>query len=789
MVDAESPTDGRGGRSWDEGPTETQLAQAGAAAFGDPIGAVREVTGQVLIVHRDGTSEPAAIGLPVFANDIVATGPEGAVEVLFLDGTTFSLGENGQMRLDSLIFDPAGSGNGLDATVVKGSFIFITGQVGSAEGEGVSIDTPAGTIGIRGTSGGIAKDPLTGLWTITLFRDPDGTLSRFTFTNPAGVQVLDQEFETTQVANRQTAPSQTILLTQDQAVSLFAGALRVLQEQYPDLQPPEQRGELENVIPEAGPETGDETAAVEQAQPLPVPQALIDVYGLELALALADLLAQLGLDASELVFIELSGTLVPIFLPEAPRTPLIDSDRATPNEVATNEAGEYVGLTVQPNTPVLNGPITFSLVSDADGRFAIDPQTGQVTLTTSLDPGTYIIVVRAADGDGDVADTAFRITVVPDAVPEAFDDTVAVADRLGQTINLVVMLDTSGSMANNPGVAGFATRLDLARAAIAALFAAHGPTAQLNIQIIAFAEAAAASGWLGSVEEANAFLAALAPGGATDYATAALATMAAFDDAPAADKAEIYFLSDGTPSPGTSLAAAGLVGTWEDFLADPANGIAHAFAVGVGAGVQPNDPDLAAVAFPNDDPQTLLVVADENQLIDTLVSTVANPVSGNVLANDDFGADRPAAQQITELRQGGEVFTRDSAGGDVIANDGHVILIRTDLGGTLQFNFDTGDFTYTPRDLTGPQVEEFVYTIADSDGSLDQATLHIDIIDAAARPAVLAADATALQAADVIDGGTSDVLGDPAPNAAPAAAPALPPFDAAADLQPVVPID
>ena len=766
---------------------ETQLAQAGAAAFGDPIGAVREVTGQVLIVHRDGTSEPATIGLPVFANDIVATGPEGAVEVLFRDGTTFSLGENGQMRLDSLIFDPAGSDNGLDATVVKGSFIFITGQVGSAEGEGVSIDTPAGTIGIRGTSGGVIQDLATGLWIFTLFRDPDGTLSRFTVTNPAGSQVLDQEFESTQVATRLTAPSQTVLLTPEQATSLFAGALRVLEEQFPDLQPPEQRGELDDIIPEAGPE---EAAAVEQAQAPPVPQALIDVYGLELALALADLLAQLGLDASELVFIELSGTLVPIFVPEAPRTPLIDSDGATPNEVATNEAGEYVGLTVQPNTPVLNGPITFSLVNDADGRFAIDPQTGQVTLTTSLEPGTYIVVARATDADGDFADTAFPVTVVPDAVPQASDDTVAAADRLGQTINLVFVLDTSGSMANSPGVAGFASRLDLARAAIAALFAAHGPTAQLNIQIIAFADSAAASGWLGSVEEANAFLAALAPGGDTNYAAAALAAMAAFGDAPAADKAEIYVVSDGSPSPGTSLASAGLVGTWEDFLADPANGIAHAFGVGVGAGVQPNDPDLAAFAFPNDDPGTRLVVRDESQLIDTLVSTVANPVSGNVLANDDFGADGPAAQQITQLQQGDEVFTRDSAGGDVIANDGHVILIRTDLGGTLQFDFDSGDFIYTPPDATGPVAEDFVYTIADSDGSLDQATLHIDVADAVATPAALAADATVLRAADVIDGGTSDVFGEPAPNPAPGAAPALPPFDAsAADLQPVVPID
>ena len=65
-----------------------------------------------------------------------------------------------------------------------------------------------------------------------------------------------------------------------------------------------------------------------------------------------------------------------------------------------------------------------------------------------------------------------------------------------------------------------------------------------------------------------------------------------------------------------------------------------------------------------------------------------------------------------------------------------------------------------------------------------------DVADAAATPAALAADATVLRAADVIDGGTSDVFGEPASNPAPAAAPALPPFDASvADLQPVVPID
>src|SRR5215470_9426650 len=184
MVDAGSPAEGQSGVSSGEGPGDLQIAQAttSAGAHGESIGAVNQATGDAFIVHKDGTSEPASAGTAVYADDIVATGTDGAVEVVFRDGTTFSLGNNGQMRLDNLIYDPAATNNGLDATIVKGSFVFITGNVGSAQGHGVSIDTPAGTIGIRGTSGAIVRQD--GNWYVTLLRDPDGKLSHFTFTNP-----------------------------------------------------------------------------------------------------------------------------------------------------------------------------------------------------------------------------------------------------------------------------------------------------------------------------------------------------------------------------------------------------------------------------------------------------------------------------------------------------------------------------------------------------------------------------------------------------------------------------
>src|SRR3546814_3178942 len=72
------------------------------------------------------------------------------------------------------------------------------------------------------------------------------------------------------------------------------------------------------------------------------------------------------------------------------------------------------------------------------------------------------------------------------------------------------MFDRSGSMDEDPGVDGFSTRIDLARAAIASLLQAYDSVADVNILIVDFAGAgseypgldvAANSGWLTSLDE------------------------------------------------------------------------------------------------------------------------------------------------------------------------------------------------------------------------------------------------------------------------------------------------
>ena len=89
----------------------------------------------------------------------------------------------------------------------------------------------------------------------------------------------------------------------------------------------------------------------------------------------------------------------------------IDNDQ---NAVDENAAiGALTGLTANANSAGAAG-VTYSLIDDADGLFAIDPLTGVVTVAGELDAettGAHDIVVRALAADGQSSTETFTITV------------------------------------------------------------------------------------------------------------------------------------------------------------------------------------------------------------------------------------------------------------------------------------------------------------------------------------------------------------------------------------------
>jgi hypothetical protein len=90
-------------------------------------------------------------GQPVYLNDHVTTGPDGRLQLLLADQTTFTIGPNSDMVLDEFVYDPNTGAGKVSARILKGFFRFVTGKIAMARPSNMRVTLPVGTIGIRGT--------------------------------------------------------------------------------------------------------------------------------------------------------------------------------------------------------------------------------------------------------------------------------------------------------------------------------------------------------------------------------------------------------------------------------------------------------------------------------------------------------------------------------------------------------------------------------------------------------------------------------------------------------------
>ena len=70
--------------------------------------------------------------------------------LVFIDGTVFGLAANARMVLNEMVYDPNGSSNSSLLSLVQGTITFVAGE--TAKRGDMKIDTPAATMGIRGTA-------------------------------------------------------------------------------------------------------------------------------------------------------------------------------------------------------------------------------------------------------------------------------------------------------------------------------------------------------------------------------------------------------------------------------------------------------------------------------------------------------------------------------------------------------------------------------------------------------------------------------------------------------------
>ena len=84
------------------------------------------------------------------------------MQLLLADGTTFTVGPNSSLVIDSFVYDPEAGTAQVAATLTKGVLRFI-GAATSKTPDGVAITTPVGVVGIRGGVTDINMNPPAGI--------------------------------------------------------------------------------------------------------------------------------------------------------------------------------------------------------------------------------------------------------------------------------------------------------------------------------------------------------------------------------------------------------------------------------------------------------------------------------------------------------------------------------------------------------------------------------------------------------------------------------------------------
>jgi VCBS repeat-containing protein len=210
--------------------------QAGQGGGLVEIGRVEKIAGKVTATHANGGKEALEAGSPVFQKDVLETSGSGSVAVKFADGTNFSLGSDARMVLDELIYNPAAKSGSAVMSVLKGTFVFITGEVAASGADAMKVRTPSGTLGIRGTTVGCAVEQ-GGAVTCMLLPSEDGSTDHeVAFENQLETVILTEPFEAVN-ARGARSPLATGTATAQQAQSLlgnsvFGGAFDYLKSTF-----------------------------------------------------------------------------------------------------------------------------------------------------------------------------------------------------------------------------------------------------------------------------------------------------------------------------------------------------------------------------------------------------------------------------------------------------------------------------------------------------------------------------------------------------------------------------
>lgn len=121
-----------------------------AASAQTAVGQVKTVSGEAWVI-TSGQRVKAVPGSTVYLGSQLRTMAKSSLGVTFKDETMMSFGPDTELTVDEYLYAPAQGQAGLSTRIAKGSLNYVSGQIAKMRPESVSVKTPAGIIGVRGT--------------------------------------------------------------------------------------------------------------------------------------------------------------------------------------------------------------------------------------------------------------------------------------------------------------------------------------------------------------------------------------------------------------------------------------------------------------------------------------------------------------------------------------------------------------------------------------------------------------------------------------------------------------
>ena len=201
------------------------------ALANERIGTIGIVIGQADVVNRNIDLK---IKENIYFGDVIRTGAQTNLQILFEDETVFTIGENTEIVINEFIYDPNQNNelNKISAEVMQGSLKVVTGLISKENPENLLITLPTGVLATRGTEVQALVKPGQNDVVVLLGPGPNNAAGEragsVEVSNNQGSVFMDQQFSFTSIALNQppSLPQPApVALIQEINQSLNAGTI------------------------------------------------------------------------------------------------------------------------------------------------------------------------------------------------------------------------------------------------------------------------------------------------------------------------------------------------------------------------------------------------------------------------------------------------------------------------------------------------------------------------------------------------------------------------------------